>query len=497
MADPNGINGWSMKKRQKFKKLPCSSIKSIAESIGFSHLPESCAQELSASVTFAMKDFIQEATKFRDHRKGRQLTCGDIDNTLKSKGIEPSFGLATSEYIPLKYTGTNGKEVHYKEELEADLNELVNTSVMKIPYDVSLKVHWLAIEGVQPNIPENPAPAPVFELNILDKDAGDGPTPWDEMTSSRVANNNPLLSATKVEAMSSSRSKQLINLKERFSHELAVEQQLYYKEITEAAVGSNEARRAEALTSLSRDPGLSQLLPRFSTFIAEGVRVNVAQNNLALLIYLMRMVRALMDNPSLKLEKYLHELNPAVMTCIVSKQLCSRPDHDNHWALRDYAARLMGHICRGFNTTTNQIQPRVSSIFCKSLYDPSSSLSARYGCVVGLSELGPEVIQKILLPRLHSEGDRLQSVFESQDVSAVDLKAAQKLRAILVKHCASVIKSFTKAPDDIGEYEEKYGSGIGQYVYNQVVKLRDQEAHKSRLYASTGLSISKSSDGYR
>ena len=44
--------------------------------------------------------------------------------------------------------------------------------------------------------------------------------------------------------MSSSRSKQLINLKERFSHELAVEQQLYYKEITEAAVGSNEARRA-------------------------------------------------------------------------------------------------------------------------------------------------------------------------------------------------------------------------------------------------------------
>ena len=59
-------------------------------------------------------------------------------------------------------------------------------------------MHWLAIEGVQPNIPENPAPAPVFELNILDKDAGDGPTPWDEMTSSRVANNNPLLSATKV-----------------------------------------------------------------------------------------------------------------------------------------------------------------------------------------------------------------------------------------------------------------------------------------------------------
>ena len=32
--------------------------------------------------------------------------------------------------------------------------------------------------------------------------------------------------------------------------------------------------------------------------------MNVAQNNLVLLIYLMRMVKALLDNPTLYLEKY-------------------------------------------------------------------------------------------------------------------------------------------------------------------------------------------------
>ena len=36
----------------------------------------------------------------------------------------------------------------------------------------------------------------------------------------------------------------MVMLKPRFTHELSVEQQLYYKEITEAAVGSSEARRA-------------------------------------------------------------------------------------------------------------------------------------------------------------------------------------------------------------------------------------------------------------
>ena len=46
------------------------------------------------------------------------------------------------------------------------------------------------------------------------------------------------------------------------------------------------------------------MLPRLCTFIYEGVRVNVVQNNLAPLIYLMRMVKALLSNQTLCLEKY-------------------------------------------------------------------------------------------------------------------------------------------------------------------------------------------------
>lgn len=40
------------------------------------------------------------------------------------------------------------------------------------------------------------------------------------------------------------KEKGLIRLKPRSTHELSVEQQLYYKEITEACVGSCEAKRA-------------------------------------------------------------------------------------------------------------------------------------------------------------------------------------------------------------------------------------------------------------
>ncbi len=55
---------------------------------------------------------------------------------------------------------------------------------------------------------------------------------------------------------------------------------------------------------MTLDPGLHQLLPRLALFISEGVRYNIAQNNLAILIYLMRMARSLIENKNLYLEKY-------------------------------------------------------------------------------------------------------------------------------------------------------------------------------------------------
>jgi len=125
------------------------------------------------------------------------------------------------------------------------------------------------------------------------------------------------------------RNVETVHVKQLATHELSVEQQLYYKEITEACVGADESKRAvricnefldsngtitsecrfhvlfqEALQSLASDPGLHEMLPRMCTFIAEGVKINVVQNNLAILIYLMRMVKALLDNQTLYLEKY-------------------------------------------------------------------------------------------------------------------------------------------------------------------------------------------------
>ncbi|KAF6772914.1 hypothetical protein AHF37_08234 [Paragonimus kellicotti] len=109
--------------------------------------------------------------------------------------------------------------------------------------------------------------------------------------------------------------------------------------------------------------------PRIVSSVVTEVRVNVTNHNLAILIYLMRLVKALVDNAHISLEPYLHLLVPTVITCVLSRQLCAKPITDNHWALRDFAAKQLVTLCNRYNTSTNQLHTRVTRELCRALHN--------------------------------------------------------------------------------------------------------------------------------
>lgn len=186
------------------------------------------------------------------------------------------------------------------------------------------------------------------------------------------------------------------------------------------------------------------MLPRLCTFISEGVKVNVVQNNLALLIYLMRMVKAILDNNSLYLEKYLHELIPTIVTCIVSKQLCMRPEADNHWALRDFAARLLSQACKTYNTSTNNIQVRLTRLLTKAL-DAGTPLSSTYGALSAMCELGAEVQRTLVLKRIRGIGERIMSNEMASSSQQERNAAVDHIKQLVLRVLPNLIKS-TRSP---------------------------------------------------
>ncbi|XP_015600707.1 transcription initiation factor TFIID subunit 6 isoform X2 [Cephus cinctus] len=450
--------------------LSQESMKVIAESIGVGNLPDEAAKDLAEDVSYRLKEIIQDAAKFMRHGKRQKMSMHDIDHALKIKNIEPTYGFFAKDHVPFRFASGGGRELHFVEEKEIDLNEMVSMSGSqtwpKLPLEITLRAHWLCIDGVQPTIPENPPPVSKDAQKLESVD----PT-------SKLSNKGQSMGVGKPGGGGKSkklRNVETVHVKQLATHELSVEQQLYYKEITEACVGSDEARRAEALQSLSADPGLHEMLARMCTFIAEGVRVNVVQNNLALLIYLMRMVKALLDNPSLYLEKYLHELIPSIATCIVSRQLCMRPEMDNHWALRDFASRLMAQICKNFNTSTNNVQTRVTRMFSQALTKNNQThLASLYGAIDGLSELGPEVVKALVIPKIKSISERIEACIEGPGLSSVDKNGAGHIKTLLVKSVAPVLKTMRPPPDIVEEYKLDYGY-IGPTLCAAVAKARTQ-----------------------
>ncbi|KAK4474992.1 hypothetical protein MN116_002092 [Schistosoma mekongi] len=392
-----------------------------AEMCGVSNLSQPAANLLQKHLNQIARLLIHEVLRVMEQSRRGVPQASDIDLASVLIGLESPFGTTTANFLPIRTggrtasSGPGGKVFFIRPDKEIDVKALLLREPAGVVYDVSLVAHWLSVNGKQPTSPQNPPPDFLARMALLNNSFGSNKQNKRSLVSNdqknddvhssvekysktglHSSNRDRLNTMSSLSAASSHPRKVLAVSIERRSHEISQEVMIYFRELTEACVGANETRRHEALDNATLDPGLQPILPHLMTFITEGVRINVTNHNLAILIYLMRLVKALIDNPHISLEPYLHLLVPTVITCVLNRQLCAKPITDNHWALRDFAAKQLATLCNRHNTSSNELYSRVTRELSRALcswIDGNTSSNSPESCIK-LSNLNLPIVVK-------------------------------------------------------------------------------------------------------
>ena len=388
------------------------SIKVIAQTVGIEALPDEVARALAPDAEYRLREVIQDALKFARHSKRSTISTEDVNASLRLRDVEPLYGFPAGAG-PVPFREVPGQpELFFQEQKELTLKDVLAAKLPRPPVAVNVVPHWLAVEGVQPLIPENPSPHPE-RARAGGGAAKDAPRARDFRAP--VAPDDVVAPAGAMPRAardagdaSGSRPGGGVVVEPALTHELSKELQLYFDRVTATVRGGGVGPEAPvlraALESLETDSGIHQLVPYFVRFAQEEVATSL--KNLPRLTAVVAATRALVSNPHVHVELYLHQLMPSVVTCLVAKKLGGGEgpgplgERGDHCALRERAAETMALVCSKFGEQYPTIQPRITRTLVKALLDPAKPLATHYGAVVGLAALGPRVTRLLILPHL-------------------------------------------------------------------------------------------------
>ena len=252
----------SVSKLSELDHVPDASIKVFAQHVGIESLADEVARALAPDVEYRLREVIQDACKFMRHSKRTELSTDDINSSLVMRRCEPVYGFPAGAG-PIPFHEVPGHpELYIPENKIIDLKDILAAKLPRPPIAVNVVPHWLAVEGVQPLIPENPAPRP-----NVDRTPGVDSTEHDRLFRSPVIPGDvqppPGATAVKPEVGAGGGAV----MQPVVAHELSKELQLYFDRITAVVRGGVGADGAEApvlraaLESLATDSGLHQLRP--------------------------------------------------------------------------------------------------------------------------------------------------------------------------------------------------------------------------------------------
>ena len=290
-----------------------------------------------------------------------------------------------------------------------DLNAYLHSELsIRPPSELGMTLHWLAVDGVTPMIPMNE----IWNTKIN--------TNGNSSSSSSVGGLDPLAPVLELDddndddesTMLSKQQKQndtSIRIRELQQRLLSEELQLYFSRVTSTIENYSSSNKNQTssnnnlselycvLNGIRSDAGIQELVPFLSRYVASGLMNKSNLQNTEYCICLMKIFDAMLDNSNLHLDLHLHQMLSPVGTCVVAKKLSSREEED-HWSLRELAARCLVKACDMYGGQYTTMKPRIMKLLTQQALRLDRPLVTQYGGIVGISLFGPRAIDAFLLP---------------------------------------------------------------------------------------------------
>ncbi|KAI1169919.1 TATA box binding protein associated factor [Nemania sp. FL0916] len=443
------------------------NVKDVAESVGIATLGEEGLRALSQDVEYRIGQVIAEAVRFMRLGRRTTMTVRDISLALRVLDVEPLYGYDATK--PLRYgEATMGQPFFYIDDEEADFERVINGPLPKVSRDANYTVHWLAIEGVQPTVPQNPTSTEARTQDLLPKGPGA----------------NPALAA-----LSGHDSP---NFKPTVKHALSQEQILFFEKVQSALLNDSpdaevHRLRQACLSAVTTEPGTHQLIPYYVTWIANQVTHHL--DDLFVLRNMMELTHALICNENIHVAPYASSLCSPVLTCLIGWRLGAESGTDavkEQYQLREMAASLVGQLAKNYHKSNSQIRQRLIRSCLRAFLNPSMTPQVWYGAILGtVAAGGPEAIRTLVLPNIKSfDSAILQPLGEKGEASHLDFEMVVGAIVKAIQSMCGDDIMMNGANGIVGEQETRLMKDfLGDILTERVTRLGNEELIRAVLEA--------------
>ncbi|CAF0725307.1 unnamed protein product [Rotaria sordida] len=434
-------------------------------------LPE-CIQELNIELLFLVRSLILETRTYARVCKRICLLANDFQTALDTRNIH--------RYINLTNNIKKSKETNISVLSLLNQTDQISSKIDRL----QLTIHWLAIDGEQPIISENPLPSFIEENLFENKQQKIIDT---KIIPPELSNKSPLLK--KLFEMASSTKTRNYKLQDHvhpltknnltiksihprnvsvrrphinndtvpslqssqacLAHELSIEQQLYFKLLTESCFNGTDKQSTDAFHCFSSDAALQPLLSRLLLFIAKGIETNIHLHDLNFIIRFLSILKMLTINKFILFDKYLHSIIPTLLTCLIcifdmskNDNILSTIDHNainsysTIWIVREQASDLISYFENKYSYIS-YFTERIISIIKSNLIinNTTKTFSIVYACIRTLLLINIQVYGSFVIDILQNY--KKTKIFEADfdlDYNEQQTIFNQKINELLEKY---------------------------------------------------------------